>query len=151
MTAVEQWQLRARFAQRLSVMYGREVPAYTTLVEVAHQVNADVVAARGADAKRLGSLERVNAERHGAIRVGTPGELAQVARVFGAMGMVPTGFYDLRDAIQGPPRWAGPTSCSARPPSAPSRSPAASARPTGSTRTARSPAQTWMRPGSRAC
>lgn len=98
MTAVEQWQLRARFAERLSTMYGREVPAYTTLVEVSHQVNADVVAAQGADAERLGSLERVTAERHGAIRVGTPGELAQVARVFGAMGMVPTGFYDLRDA-----------------------------------------------------
>jgi uncharacterized glyoxalase superfamily metalloenzyme YdcJ len=95
---VETWVLRARFAQRLSDLYGREVPAYTTLVEVAHAVNADVAAAMGPGAERLGSLDRVTAERHGAIRVGTPAELAQVARVFAAMGMHPTGFYDLRDA-----------------------------------------------------
>lgn len=94
----EPWQLRAAFARSLSDMYGHEVPAYTTLLEVAHEVNADVAAARGADAERLGSIERVTAERHGAIRVGTPRELAQVARIFGAMGMHPVGFYDLRDA-----------------------------------------------------
>jgi uncharacterized glyoxalase superfamily metalloenzyme YdcJ len=92
------WQLRAAFAQRLSDLYGREVPAYTTLVEVAHEVNRDVVNAVGEQAQRLGSIQRVTAERHGAIRVGTPTELAQLARVFGAMGMYPTGFYDLRDA-----------------------------------------------------
>ncbi len=90
--------LRSRFARSLSVMYGREVPAYTTLVDVAHEVNRDVADARGAQAERLGSLERVTAERHGAIRLGTPAELAQAARVFGAMGMHPVGFYDLRDA-----------------------------------------------------
>ncbi|MFI2101980.1 2-oxoadipate dioxygenase/decarboxylase family protein [Isoptericola sp. NPDC019693] len=94
----EPWQLRAAFARSLSDMYGREVPAYTTLLEVSHDVNADVVRARGADAERLGSIDRVTAERHGAIRVGTPAELQQVARVFGAMGMHPVGFYDLRDA-----------------------------------------------------
>jgi uncharacterized glyoxalase superfamily metalloenzyme YdcJ len=92
------WQLRAEFARRLSDLYGREVPAYTTLVQTSHQVNQDVLAARGADAERLGSIERVTAERHGAIRVGTPTELAQLARIFGAMGMHPTGFYDLREA-----------------------------------------------------
>ncbi|MFE5340668.1 2-oxoadipate dioxygenase/decarboxylase family protein [Isoptericola sp. NPDC056578] len=92
------WQLRAAFARSLSDMYGREVPAYTTLLEVSHDVNADVVRARGADAERLGSIDRVTAERHGAIRVGTPAELQQVARIFGAMGMHPVGFYDLRDA-----------------------------------------------------
>src|SRR5215217_5052012 len=99
---VEPWQLRARFASSLSSMYGREVPAYTTLVEVSHEVNADVARAQGADAERLGSLERVTAERHGAIRVGTPRELAEVARIFGAMGMYPVGFYDLRDAAPRP-------------------------------------------------
>src|SRR5215217_7761028 len=95
---VEPWQLRARFASSLSSMYGREVPAYTTLVEVAHEVNADVARARGADAERLGGIERVTAERHGAIRVGTPRELAAVARVFAGFGMHPVVFYDLRDA-----------------------------------------------------
>ena len=91
------WQLRARFATALSAMYGAEVPAYTTLVEVSEAVNRDYVAAHP-DAERLGSLERVTAERHGAIRVGTPAELADVADLFAAFGMYPVGFYDLRDA-----------------------------------------------------
>jgi len=47
------------------------------------------------------ALGRVSAERHGAIRVGTPRELAQAARVFAAFGMHPVGFYDLRDAGPG--------------------------------------------------
>jgi uncharacterized glyoxalase superfamily metalloenzyme YdcJ len=97
-TSISQWQLRAAFARRLSDTYGREVPAYTTLVEVSQQVNTDVLARTGADAERLGSIARVTAERHGAIRVGTPAELGQVARIFGALGMHPVGFYDLRDA-----------------------------------------------------
>ena len=90
--------LRARFAEILSGLYGREVPAYTTLLDVSRAVNTDVAAALGADAERLGSLDRVTAERHGAIRVGTPAEMGQVARIFAALGMYPTGFYDLRDA-----------------------------------------------------
>ncbi|MFF7468841.1 2-oxoadipate dioxygenase/decarboxylase family protein [Streptomyces sp. NPDC008092] len=98
MSTTGQWQLRAAFAERLSEMYGREVPAYTTLVDVSREVNEDVLRARGADAERLGSIGRVTAERHGAIRVGTPRELHQVARVFGALGMHPVGFYDLREA-----------------------------------------------------
>ncbi|WP_328549465.1 2-oxoadipate dioxygenase/decarboxylase family protein [Streptomyces platensis] len=93
-----QWQLRAAFARRLSDMYGREVPAYTTLVDVSREVNEEVLRERGADAERLGAIGRVTAERHGAIRVGTPEELAQVARIFGALGMHPVGFYDLREA-----------------------------------------------------
>lgn len=97
-TFLEPWQLRAAFARSLSDMYGKEVPAYTTLLDVSHEVNADFVAKHGADAERLGSIARVTAERHGAIRVGTPTEMSQVARIFGAMGMQPVGFYDLRDA-----------------------------------------------------
>lgn len=93
-----QWQMRAAFAARLSEMYGREVPAYTTLVDVSREVNEDVLRVKGAVAERLGSIGRVTAERHGAIRVGTPDELRQVARVFRAMGMHPVGFYDLREA-----------------------------------------------------
>ena len=78
-------------------MYGREVPEYTTLVKVSTQVNRDY-ATRHPGADRLGSLSRVTAERHGAIRVGTPEELAAVADLFSAFGMVPVGYYDLRDA-----------------------------------------------------
>jgi uncharacterized glyoxalase superfamily metalloenzyme YdcJ len=102
MPAVAQWELRARFARALSAMYGQEVPAYTTLVEVTRQVNAAVVAERGASAERLGSIERVSAERHGAIRVGTAAELRQVGQIFAAMGMHPVGFYDLRDTGPSP-------------------------------------------------
>lgn len=100
---VDATALRTAFAARLSALYGREVPAYTTLVDVAREVNADVLATRGEDAERLGSIERVTAERHGAIRVGTPAELAAVATVFGAMGMHPVGFYDLRETAAAVP------------------------------------------------
>ncbi len=95
-------ELRARFAARLSVLYGSEVPAYTTLVEVTQQVNERVLRRRGGDAERLGSIARVTAERHGAIRVGSARELAQVARIFATLGMLPCGFYDLRDAHPSP-------------------------------------------------
>ena len=93
-------ELRAAFAARMAVAYGREVPAYTALVEVAAQVNADVLARDGSAAERLGSIERVTAERHGAIRVGTPAELRAVARILCALGMYPVGFYDLRGAAR---------------------------------------------------
>ncbi|MGI3784880.1 MAG: 2-oxoadipate dioxygenase/decarboxylase [Janthinobacterium lividum] len=95
---VEQWELRARFAVSLAALYGHEVPAYTTLVDVSRAVNSDFVVAHSADAERLGSISRVTAERHGAIRVGSPAEMAQVARLFAGFGMHPVGFYDLRDA-----------------------------------------------------
>ncbi|MFN8520333.1 MAG: VOC family protein [Chloroflexota bacterium] len=97
-THIPRTELRARFALGLARLYGREVPAYDTLVEVSREVNEDYVARHGADAARLGSIERVTAERHGAIRVGSARELAQVGRVFGGFGMHPVGFYDLRDA-----------------------------------------------------
>src|SRR6202008_4931604 len=91
------WQLRAQFAAGLSAMYAGEVPAYGTLVEVSGQVNADYVA-RHDGAERMGSLQRVTAERHGAIRVGSPAELADVADLFAAFGMLPVGYYGLRSA-----------------------------------------------------
>lgn len=91
------WQLRASFARTLSDMYGREVPAYETLLKVSAEVNADVLERAGATAERLGTIDRVTAERHAAIRVGTEEEMRQVARLFAAMGMEPVGFYDLRD------------------------------------------------------
>ncbi|HYO03849.1 MAG TPA: VOC family protein [Mycobacterium sp.] len=86
-------ELRSRFAAALSRMYGAEVPAYTTLVDVSTEVNRDCA---GDDA--LGSIERITAERHGAIRVGSPRELAAVADLFAAFGMHPVGYYDLREA-----------------------------------------------------
>jgi uncharacterized glyoxalase superfamily metalloenzyme YdcJ len=84
----------------MAEIYGREVPAYTTLVEVSEEINAEVVARDPEAAQRLGSIQRVTAERHGAIRVGTPDELHRVARIFAALGMHPVGFYDLREAAK---------------------------------------------------
>lgn len=98
MAIVQPSQLRADFARRLSDMYAEEVPAYRTLLSVSQEVNRDVLVERGADAERLGAIKRVSAERHGAIRLGTPREMAHAARIFAAMGMYPVGFYDLRDA-----------------------------------------------------
>ncbi|MFC7850269.1 2-oxoadipate dioxygenase/decarboxylase family protein [Arthrobacter sp. NPDC057388] len=97
-TKLQLWELRAEFALRLATLYGNEVPAYNTLVDVSREVNEDFMRRNGQHAERLGSVERVTAERHGAIRVGSPKELAQVARIFAAFGMHPVGFYDLRDA-----------------------------------------------------
>ncbi|MGW1160237.1 2-oxoadipate dioxygenase/decarboxylase [Streptomyces sp. NPDC002513] len=98
MSTISQWRLRAAFAARLSQMYGQEVPVYTTLVDVSRAANEDVLRVQGASAERLGSISRVTAERHGAIRVGTPQELQQAARIFAGLGMYPVGFYDLREA-----------------------------------------------------
>jgi uncharacterized glyoxalase superfamily metalloenzyme YdcJ len=90
--------LRAKFAAELSRMYGAEVPAYTTLVDVSTDVN------RGcAQDDRLGSLDRVTAERHGAIRVGSVAELSDVTDLFSAFGMHPVGYYDLREAASAVP------------------------------------------------
>jgi uncharacterized glyoxalase superfamily metalloenzyme YdcJ len=92
------WQLRAQFAAGLSAMYAGEVPAYATLVEVSEHVNSDYVACHAGAERSPGSLRRVTAERHGAIRVGSPAELADVADLFAAFGMLPVGYYDLRSA-----------------------------------------------------
>src|SRR5260370_38877596 len=78
-------------------MCGAEVPAYSALVEVCAEGTRDFAAVRPT-ADRFGSLDRVTAERHGAIRVGSARELADVADLFAALGMYPVGFYDLRDA-----------------------------------------------------
>ena len=51
-------ELRAAFAARMAAVYGREVPAYTTLVEVAEAVN---VAGRRARRRRPSGSARSRA------------------------------------------------------------------------------------------
>lgn len=97
MNVVPPWQLRTRLARSLSGQYGREVPGHTTLLDMAAQVNADVLHRDGATAQRLGGIERVTAERHATLRVGTPAELRQAGRIFAALGMHPVGFYGPHD------------------------------------------------------
>ena len=86
MRRIETWQLRAQFAAAMSRRYAAEVPAYTALVDVTTEVNRDYVT-NHQDVASLGSLERITADRHGAIRVGSPNELSQVADLFAAFGM----------------------------------------------------------------
>ncbi len=96
--------IRHLFAQAMSRMYRDEVPLYGTLMTLVADVNAATLAADPALAARLqrsDALDRLDAERHGAIRVGTPRELATLRRLFAVMGMHPVGYYDL--AIAGVP------------------------------------------------
>ncbi|MDK8262925.1 VOC family protein [Pseudomonas oryzihabitans] len=81
--------IRTRFSQAMSAMYRQEVPQYGTLLELVAEVNAGQPGFAG------DSAERLDLERHGAIRVGTAAELATLRRLFAVMGMRPVGYYDL--------------------------------------------------------
>lgn len=95
-------QIRARFSRAMSDMYRAEVPQYGTLMELVSDVNAAAIARVGAVAAGAAGQEaRIEVERHGAIRVGTPAELATIRRLFAVMGMFPVGYYDL--AVAGVP------------------------------------------------
>jgi uncharacterized glyoxalase superfamily metalloenzyme YdcJ len=94
-------QIRAWFSRAMSDMYKLEVPLYDTLLDLVAQVNAKTMAEQpelAAQLTRTGEIERLDIERHGAIRVGTPEELANMRRVFAVMGMQPVGYYDLSPA-----------------------------------------------------
>ncbi len=93
--------IRSMFSAAMSAMYRNEVPAYGTLMELVAKVNDETLAADPKLKERLeetDSLDRISEERHGAIRLGTPAELAMMRRVFAVMGMYPVGYYDLSTA-----------------------------------------------------
>ncbi|NTI25650.1 VOC family protein [Rhizobium rhizogenes] len=94
-------EIRHAFSAAMSDMYRKEVPAYGTLMELVSEVNAETLAANPKFQERLDetdSLARISEERHGAIRLGTAGELAMMRRIFAVMGMYPLGYYDLSTA-----------------------------------------------------
>lgn len=94
-------QIRAWFSRAMSDMYKSEVPLYDTLLDLVAQVNAKTLAEQpelAAQLARTGEIERLDIERHGAIRVGTAQELSNMRRVFAVMGMQPVGYYDLSPA-----------------------------------------------------
>ncbi|WP_305806229.1 VOC family protein [Stenotrophomonas sp. YIM B06876] len=96
--------IRSLFSQAMSHMYRTEVPLYGTLVELVGEVNCQVLEAQPEVAHQMqlsGERERLDVERHGAIRVGTAQELATLRRLFAVMGMQPVGYYDL--AVAGVP------------------------------------------------
>ncbi|QWW67631.1 VOC family protein [Rhizobium sp. WYJ-E13] len=91
-------RIRSLFTEAMSQMYRTEVPQYGTLIELVGEVNAEVLAKDGelsARLRRAGELERIDVERHGAIRLGTAGELFTIRRLFAVMGMRSVGYYDL--------------------------------------------------------
>ncbi len=91
-------RIRSLFTEAMSQMYRAEVPQYGTLLELVADVNAEVLAKDSVLRERLtraGELERIDVERHGAIRLGTPEELFTIRRLFAVMGMQSVGYYDL--------------------------------------------------------
>lgn len=94
-------QTRAAFSRAMSEMYKKEVPLYGDLMSLVGEVNRQCLEQQPELARslaRTGEIERLDAERHGAIRVGTAAELATIARLFAVMGMQPVGYYDLTSA-----------------------------------------------------
>ncbi len=90
--------IRSLFSQAMSDMYRTEVPQYGTLIDLVHDVNAATLKADPdlhARLKAADELDRLDVERHGAIRLGTPEELSLIRRMFAVMGMYPVGYYDL--------------------------------------------------------
>ncbi|KAL4877771.1 DUF1338 domain protein [Aspergillus karnatakaensis] len=84
---VDKDDIRSTFALALSAMYKAEVPLYGDLVQIVQSINSQ------RDAPE--SPERLNLERHGAIRLGTAQELQTMRRIFALIGMQPVGYYDL--------------------------------------------------------
>ncbi|WP_182422268.1 VOC family protein [Aureimonas sp. ME7] len=91
-------EIRTRFSRTMSDMYRSEVPQYGALMELVADINAATLArdpALKTDLERTDDLERIDLERHGAIRLGTAEELSTMRRLFAVMGMEPVGYYDL--------------------------------------------------------
>ncbi|KAF2649515.1 DUF1338-domain-containing protein [Lophiostoma macrostomum CBS 122681] len=96
-------ELRTAFALAMSAMYKKEVPLYGNLMRIVRTVNDEalvrsstprVTALKNGDV----AAERLDLERHGAIRLGSPYELRTVRRIFAIIGMRPVGYYDLSEA-----------------------------------------------------
>ncbi|WP_151702790.1 VOC family protein [Nitrincola alkalilacustris] len=93
--------IRARFATAMSTLYKTEVPLYGDLLELvadANRIALDRDPSLTESLASTGELSRIDAERHGAIRVGTAEELSTLRRLFAVMGMFPVGYYDLSTA-----------------------------------------------------
>ena len=94
-------EIRKGFSKAMSDMYRDEVPLYGALMELVAATNARVLASEPGLAQQLqrtGEIQRLDMERHGAIRLGTAAELATIGRLFAVMGMQPVGYYDLTPA-----------------------------------------------------
>ncbi|MGL4674495.1 MAG: VOC family protein, partial [Wohlfahrtiimonas sp.] len=93
--------IRAKFSRAMSHMYRDEVPLYGDLMQLVADVNQSTLDNNPLLHKHLiktGEIERLDEERHGAIRLGTAEELNTIRRLFSVMGMSPVGYYDLTPA-----------------------------------------------------
>lgn len=94
-------EIRKGFSKAMSDMYRDEVPLYGALMTLVAEINARVLDSNPGLAQQLqrtGEIQRLDMERHGAIRLGTAAELATISRLFAVMGMQPVGYYDLTPA-----------------------------------------------------
>lgn len=94
-------EIRKGFSKAMSDMYRDEVPLYGALMDLVAEVNTRVLQSEPGVAQQLqrtGEIQRLDRERHGAIRLGTAAELATIGRLFAVMGMQPVGYYDLTPA-----------------------------------------------------
>ncbi|KRP71554.1 hypothetical protein TX23_14865 [Pseudomonas paralactis] len=94
-------EIRKGFSKAMSDMYRDEVPLYGALLELVAHTNARVLGSQPElvqQLQRTGEIQRLDMERHGAIRLGTAAELATISRLFAVMGMQPVGYYDLTPA-----------------------------------------------------
>lgn len=92
--------IRNHFTVAMSAMYRNEVPLYGDLVRIVRTINEDVINSRSnsqspTESASYAASERLDLERHGAIRLGTPYELRTVRRLFAVIGLRPVGYYDL--------------------------------------------------------
>ena len=90
--------IRGLFSKAMSDMYRDEVPQYGDLIDLVGDVNTSVLASDPdlrASMEAADELDRLDVERHGAIRLGTAQELSAIRRMFAVMGMYPVGYYDL--------------------------------------------------------
>jgi hypothetical protein len=97
---VDSNDLRTTFASAISTMYKKEVPLYGDLISIVRDTNAETLAnTQDISLKENGTNQhRLELERHGAIRLGTPYELQTVSRIFAIIGLHPVGYYDLSSA-----------------------------------------------------
>jgi len=95
---IDPTNIRTLFSRAMSDMYRAEVPQYSALLGLVADVNRRTLERDPALRARLeseGGLDRLDVERHGAIRLGTAQELATMRRLFTVMGMQAVGYYDL--------------------------------------------------------
>lgn len=100
-TFINSDDIRHDFSIAMSEMYQKEVPLYGDLIDLVSEVNTEVLNKQPEIKQQLehtGEIDRLNMERHGAIRLGTAAELSMMRRLFAVMGMYPVGYYDLAPA-----------------------------------------------------